>query len=161
MHFKNPQNWFHVKSEWCKNLEVSTLCVCKYENVTGCSIWNTSKAVLYHWDNAFLTPCCKSQNVFDFWTMQMYGFYCTSSSYQLHCPPCNIMPPGVVNWNPRKESRHSRNFFVEVITVILQTVSFEINKQSINLTYLNLGHAKALVRTLSATRLNDRNNHIC
>ena len=126
-----------------------------------CSIWNTSKAVLYHWDNAFLTLCCKSQNVFDFWTTQIYGFYCTSSSYQLHCPPCNIMPPGVVNWNLRKESRHSRNFFVEVITVILQTVSFEINKQSINPTYLNLGHAKALVRTLSANRLNDRNNHIC
>ena len=76
-----------------------------------CSIWNTSKAVLYHWDNAFLTLCCKSQNVFDSWTTQIYGFYCTSSSYQLHCPPCNIMPPGVVNWNPRKESRHSRNFF--------------------------------------------------
>ena len=92
---------------------------------------------------------------------QKLGFKCTSSSYQLHCPPCNIMPPGVVNWNPRKESRHSRNFFVEVITVILQTVSFEINKQSINPTYLNLGHAKALVRTLSANRLNDRNNHIC
>ena len=92
---------------------------------------------------------------------QKWGFNCTSSSYQLHCPPCNIMPPGVVNWNPRKESRHSRNFFVEVILVILQTISFEINKQSINPTYLNLGHAKALIRTLSATRLNERNNHIC
>ena len=42
---------------------------------------------------------------------QKLGFKCTSSSYQLHCPPCNIMPPGVVNWNLRKESRHSRNFF--------------------------------------------------
>ena len=24
--FENPQNWFHVKSEWHKNLEISTLC---------------------------------------------------------------------------------------------------------------------------------------
>ena len=135
MHFKNPQNWFHVKSKWCKNLEVSTLCVCKYENGTGCSIWNTSKAVLYHWDNAFLTLCCKSQNVFDFWTMQIYGFYCTSSSYQLHCPPCNIMPPGVVNWNPRKESRHSRNFFFRGYNYYFANIEFW-NQQSIQLTWI-------------------------
>ena len=25
LHCKNPQNWFHVKSEWYKNLEISTL----------------------------------------------------------------------------------------------------------------------------------------
>ena len=26
LHFKIPQNWFHVKSEWQKNPEISTLC---------------------------------------------------------------------------------------------------------------------------------------
>ena len=34
LHFKNPQNWFHVKSEWYKNLEISTHCVLQL-----CLLW--------------------------------------------------------------------------------------------------------------------------
>ena len=31
LYFKNPQLWFHVKSEWCKNNENSTLCDLEYQ----------------------------------------------------------------------------------------------------------------------------------
>ena len=37
LHFKNPQNWFHVKSDWYKNHEISTLCPTSsatYDNLT-------------------------------------------------------------------------------------------------------------------------------
>ena len=32
LHFENPQNWFHVKSEYYRNLEISTVCDANPEN---------------------------------------------------------------------------------------------------------------------------------
>ena len=44
LHFKNPQNWFHVKSEWQKNHEISTLCT-MLQKISKCEVkvwlcWN-------------------------------------------------------------------------------------------------------------------------
>ena len=33
LHFENPQNWFHVKSEWYKNHDITTLCIYYHSHI--------------------------------------------------------------------------------------------------------------------------------
>ena len=65
LHFNNSQNWFHVKSDWQENYEISTLWVGKFGNF--------SVAISFH--KYFVKAC--------FWWTTIYEFRFSTLHYAL------------------------------------------------------------------------------